>query len=78
MTHKQVTLSLRIQQSLDDFLTMVAQGAGTTKSEYIRALIKRERDNPTGEIVVQMTDEQAARMTRIASQYMAYGTEQEQ
>ena len=78
MTHKQVTLSLRIPQSLDDFLTMVAQGAGTTKSEYIRALLQRERDNPTGELVVQMTDEQVARMIRIASQYMAYGTEQEQ
>lgn len=78
MTHKQVTLSLRIPQHLDDFLTIVAQGAGTTKSEYIRALIKREQDNPTGELIVQMTDEQAARMTRIASQYMAHGTGQEQ
>lgn len=69
MTNKQVTLSLRIPQNLDDFLTVVAQGAGTTKSEYIRALIKRERDNPKGELIVQMTDEQAARMTRIAAMY---------
>ena len=62
---------------MDDFLTLTALGQGISKSDYIRALIEREMKGNTTEIVCVMTDEQAARMTRIASQYMAQGTVQE-
>ena len=69
-----INISLRITQAQDDFLSYITLGAGTTKSDYLRALIDREMNgDQQKELIVQMTDEQAMRMTRIASQYMAQG-----